>query len=98
MPCLTLGQVFSRFGWGLLPKQCGSQALRPAPRTTGEVVCQQGRLHLRAAHAACFSQVVMQQVHQFFLRELMRLASCLPQPVAEIQKVMKRRAAPEQQL
>ena len=74
------------------------QALRLAACAAGQVIGQQGRLHVGLIQPALRCQVHMQQVDQFVLRKLMCFARCLPQPVAEVQKVMERRVTTEQQL
>jgi len=99
MPVLPLGPGFVR------PRRQGrapgiqqiAQALRPATRAAGTVVKQQRRPHVIACQPAHGRKMVKQQIHQLFKRKLMRLGGRLPEPVAEIQEMVKGRARLQKQ-
>ena len=83
MPGLPLRQIrtalFSMGQWPrrLLRSQQLAQAMRPAARTAGAVVGQQGQGNLGGGQAAHGGEMFMQQIDQLFKCKLMRFAFTL---------------------
>ena len=65
------------------------KTLRPPARAAGNVIGKQCNLYIGSVQASRPGQVVVHQIHQFFMRKFMRFAGGLPQPIAEIQKVIE---------